>query len=197
MSFGWPSTDFDGFKDVQSAIDYAYDKKTLMFAAASNSGGRLGRAYPSSSLEVICVHSTNTNGSRSDFSPTAEPNAINLATVGQSVEAAWPESLFSSAKDDDEEFLISRSGTSHATPIMAGIAAFLLQYARTHLSESEALELKRKSTMEALLKRCAQRGPNYKPRDGYFYVELSLHRHNLFGQGLEWATHEIRNALRR
>lgn len=197
MSFGWPSTEFDGFQAVQSAIDHAYDKKVLMFAAASNSGGRLGRAYPSSSSEVICVHSTNTNGSRSDFSPTAEPNTINIATVGQSIEAAWPIALCSGEIVQNEDYVVSRSGTSYATPIMAGISAFLLQYARTHLSEAEALSLKRKSTMEALLKRCAQRGPNYKPRDDYFCVQLSLHKHNLFGQGLEWANHEIKTVLRK
>ncbi|KAH6950808.1 hypothetical protein DER45DRAFT_578932 [Fusarium avenaceum] len=191
MSFGWPSSDVPGYNMMEDAIEYAYSEKVLMFAAASNSGARLGRAYPASNSQVICVHSTDTYGVASSFSPTAEPNAINLATIGESVESAWPIRLC-----NDSGCLRTRSGTSYSTPIMAGIAAFLLQYARTHLPASEALMLKRKDKMEALLKRCAIRGPNYKPRDGYFYVHLSLHKHNLFGGDLEWINTEIARALK-
>ncbi|RFU80040.1 major intracellular serine protease [Trichoderma arundinaceum] len=86
ISFGWPSSDFEGYDALEDAIDRAYGKKVLIFAAASNSGGRLGRAYPASSSQVICVHSTNTLGTPSDFSPTAEPNALNIATVGNLTE---------------------------------------------------------------------------------------------------------------
>ncbi|KAJ3456638.1 hypothetical protein MRS44_016661 [Fusarium solani] len=152
MSFGWPSSDFDGYDALQAAIDKAISRKVLMFAAAANSGGRLGRAYPASSSQVICVHSTNTNGSASNFSPTAEPNAINITTVSESVQSAWPMLL---CQNNNADYLISRSGTSYATPIVAGMAAFLLQYARLHLSEGEALALKRREKMEALLRRCA------------------------------------------
>ncbi|KAH0172859.1 hypothetical protein KCU67_g1545, partial [Aureobasidium melanogenum] len=80
MSFGWPSSRFHGSDDLQAAIDRAYGSKVLMFAAAANSGGRRGRAYPASSTHVICVHSTDTDGNRSSFSPTAYSDAINLAT---------------------------------------------------------------------------------------------------------------------
>ncbi|SPN99566.1 uncharacterized protein DNG_02418 [Cephalotrichum gorgonifer] len=193
MSFGWPSSDFDGYDSLVDAIDNAYGKKVLMFAAAANSGARLGRAYPASSPHVVCVHSTNTDGDASRFSPTAEPNAINIATVGESVESAWPTLL---CHDDQPDPKRTRSGTSYATPIIAGIAAFLLQYARLHLPENAAAMLKRKDRMEALLRRCAERGPNYSPRDGYFYVELSLHGHNLFGQELDGVSRDILRALR-
>ncbi|RYP30525.1 hypothetical protein DL767_006202 [Monosporascus sp. MG133] len=194
MSFGWPSSDFHGYDALQAAIDKAYGKKVLMFAAAANSGGRLGRAYPASSSQVICVHSTDTDGNASGFSPTAEPNAINIATGGESIQSAWPMLL---CRDKSNlKCVESRSGTSYATPIVAGIAAFLLQYARLHLEEREALELKRRERMEALLRRCAVRGPNYQPRDGYFYVELSLNRHNLFGEEFEGVKREISKTLR-
>lgn len=188
MSFGWPSEDFDGFELVDEAIDAAYSNKVLMFAAGSNSGGKTGRAYPASSPHVICVHSTNTYGSASDFSPTAEHNAVNLATVGESVQSAWP-----SAPDG----IASRSGTSYATPIMVGIAAFLLQYARIHCSAKVARSLKRRDKMEALLQRVAMRAHtrNDRQRDDYFYVQLSLQKHNLFGQTLEYINGEIEMAI--
>ncbi|KAH8586929.1 hypothetical protein B0O99DRAFT_527736 [Bisporella sp. PMI_857] len=194
MSFGWPSSNFEGYDALEAAIGKAYSKKVLMFAAAANSGGRLGRAYPASSSEVICVHSTDTYGGASNFSPTAEPNSINIATVGEWVQSAWP--MLLCGDKSNPKCVESRSGTSYATPIIAGIAAFLLQYARLHLPGSAALALKRKERMEALLRRCAERGPNYNPRDGYFYVELSLNHHNLFGGKLEWVNYEISKTLR-
>ncbi|EHK22937.1 uncharacterized protein TRIVIDRAFT_213012 [Trichoderma virens Gv29-8] len=196
LSFGWPSTEFEGYDDLEDAIDRAYGKKILIFAAASNSGARLGRAYPASSSQVICVHSTNTSGTPSDFSPTAEPNNLNFATVGESIESAWP-MLLCHDLATPQRYVKSRSGTSYATPIMAGIAAFLLQYSRLHLSERASSALKRKEKMEALLKRCAERGPNYAPRGNYYYVELSLHQHNLFGRELERINDEILESLKR
>lgn len=195
MSFGWPSSDFKGYNVLEAAIDKAYGNKVLMFAAASNNGGRSGRAYPASSPHVICVHSVDDNGNRSAFSPTAESNAINIATIGESVQSAWP--MLLCRDSSDSKFVESRSGTSYATPIVAGIAAFLLQYARLHLNRNEAVVLKRKEKMEALLKKCAERGPNYMPRDGYFYVELSLDAHNLFGVDLGEVNREILKVLRR
>lgn len=194
MSFGWPSSEFDGYEDFQGAIDRAYSKQVLMFAAASNSGGNLGRAYPASSSHVICVHSTDTLGNRSVFSPTEERDRVNIAKVGDSIRSAWPSSLRKTANDKDG--LASRSGTSYATPILAGIAAFLLQYARLHLSEKEVMKMRRKENMEALLRRCAERGPNYSTRDGYYYVELSLHKHNMFGQDLDFINMCILQALK-
>lgn len=194
MSFGWPSSDFDGHQALEAAIDRAHTNHVLMFAAASNSGGRLGRAYPASSPHVICVHSTNSDGNASNFSPTAEPNSVNIATIGESVQSAWP-MLLCSEKPNPNDCVKSRSGTSYATPILAGIAAFLLQYARLHIPKVES-SLKRKEKMEALLKRCAERGPNYAPRDGLYYVELSLHRHNLFGESIDGVNYEISKAVR-
>ncbi|KAL6690548.1 peptidase S8/S53 domain-containing protein [Trichoderma pleuroticola] len=196
LSFGWPSTKFEGYVELEDAIDRAHGKKILIFAAASNSGGKLGRAYPASSSQVICLHSTDTLGTPSGFSPTAETDNLNFATVGESIESAWP-MLLCNDLESPQRYVKSRSGTSYATPIMAGIAAFLLQYARLHLPERAASALKRKENMEALLKRCARRGPNYAPRGNYYYVELSLHQHNLFGRELDQIHDEILETLKR
>lgn len=196
MSFGWPSNNFDGYDVLESAIHRAYSKKVLLFAAASNSGGQRGRAYPASSSQVIGVHSTDALGNRSTFSPTAQPSTLNFATIGESIESAWP-TFRCNDKSTPPKYVKSRSGTSYATPIMAGIAAFLLQYVRIHLSAEEAPRFKNKENMEALLKRCAERGPNYATRDRYFYVELSLYEHNLFGRRLEDINYEISKTLKK
>ncbi|KAF6838216.1 pfs domain-containing protein [Colletotrichum plurivorum] len=153
MSFGWPSDDFDGQEDLQAAIDKAHAQQVLMFAAASNDGGRMGRAYP----------------------------------------ASCPESVYSAWLDDS---YVCRSGTSYATPILVGISSFLLHYARLHVPDI-ATKLKRKKNMESLLKRCAQHGPDYSPRDDYFFVELSLNKHNLFGGNLDGINYEFVKASKR
>lgn len=194
MSFGWPSRDFEGYDELQAAIDNASTNKVLMFAAASNSGGRQGRAYPARTSNVICIHSTDTYGAGSRFSPTASPYDLNLATVGEWIESAWPSSL---CKDQTNRSCVTyKSGTSYANAIAAGIAGYLLQYARIHLSQSEALALKRRDLMMAVLKRVAERGPSYKPRDDYCYIELSLSPDNLFGQGKQWIDLELSRILR-
>lgn len=176
MSFGWPSTNFDGYEELENAIDNAYSKQVLMFAAASNNGGNSGRAYPASSSHVICVHSTDTRGNRSDFSPTAWQDCVNIATVGESVWSAWATQPGDSKLGFDR--YNSRSGTSYATAILVGIAASLLRFGRLHLGPEDADEMKRKSKMEGVLKACATDKCN--TRSGYYYVQLSLLKTKLF-----------------
>jgi len=194
MSFGWPTCDFDGYEELEAAIDNANTHKVLMFAAASNSGGRQGRAYPARNPHVVAIHSTDTYGTMSTFSPTASMDEMNLATVGESIKSAWPSVLCD--ENSNPSCVASRSGTSYATPIAAGIAAFLMQYARVHLTPKEALALKRRDRMMALLKRVAQRGANYQPRDGYYYIELSRHGDNLFGKHKEYVDMVMCDVLR-
>ncbi|KAH7165314.1 hypothetical protein EDB81DRAFT_249744 [Dactylonectria macrodidyma] len=180
MSFGWPTRNFDGYDELEAAIYNANSKGVLMFAAASNNGGRQGRAYPARSSSVICIHSTDTYGVASAFSPTASPDDMNLATVGESIKSAWPLSLCD--QELNPACVAHKSGTSYATAIAAGIGAFLLQYARLHLPPKKAVALKRRDRMMAVLKRVAERGQSYNPRGGYYYIELSLNPDNLFGK---------------
>jgi len=182
MSFGFTTCDIDGYDELELAIENAYSKHVLVFAAASNSGANLDRAYPARDQNVICIHSTDANGNRSRFSPNAITNDINLATIGEAVESAWPVHLCD--KKTNPTFVKYKSGTSYATPIAAGIAAFLLQYAKLHL-EGQLDKLKRQSRMKAVLRKIAQKSQESKPRDDYHYVALSLHPDNLFGKE-EW-----------
>jgi hypothetical protein len=158
----------------------------------------LGRAFPAREPTVIAVHSTDANGNCSDFNPTAVPEDINLATVGEAVESAWPVHLCDEA--ENPSCVAHKSGTSFSTPIMAGIAAFLLAYARTHLSREQAAALRSHKRMRAVLRRVAEKGMGggeYRPRDGYHFVDLSLYADSLFGKSKDFIDLTIGDILNR
>lgn len=161
----------------------------LVFAAASNGGGNNDRAYPARGRHVFCIHSTDSKGTRSRFSPTAEQYGYNFATIGEAVESFWPTHLCA----EDELAVRVKSGTSYATPIAACIAAFLLLYARVYLGPEEAGCFKRFTAMEGLLYEVSKSLRAKKDRDDYQYLFLSRHPDTLFGGSVE----EINNAFRK
>lgn len=179
MSFGYPKNQTDGFKELENAILYAHSKSVLMFAAASNGGANQDRAYPARDPHVICIHSTDSNGNRSKFSPTALLYDINVATIGEAIQSSWPVNLCD--PDSNPDCVQYKSGTSYATPIAVGIAAFLLQYAGLHLPEHAHL-LKRQFKMKEALLTIAEKTQKSINRDDYHYITLSLHPDNLFGK---------------
>ncbi|KAF2973268.1 hypothetical protein GQX73_g289 [Xylaria multiplex] len=88
MSFGFPTRDIEGYVDLERALANAYANKVLLFAAASNNGGQLGRSFPARDHTVIAVHATDANGNRSSFRPTAIDDDISIGTIGEAVESA-------------------------------------------------------------------------------------------------------------
>jgi hypothetical protein len=111
MSFGFPTYDIEGYAELERAIGNAYSKHVLLFAAASNSGANLDRAYLARDQNVTCIHSTDANGNRSRFSPTALAKDTNLATIGEAVESAWPVHLCD--EKANPTFVKYKSGTSY------------------------------------------------------------------------------------
>ncbi|KND87724.1 Intracellular serine protease [Tolypocladium ophioglossoides CBS 100239] len=200
MSFGFPTRAIDGYDELEHAIKHAYYHDVLLFAAASNSGGQLLRAYPAREANVVCVHSTDAHGNRSRFNPTAVVEEVNLATVGEAVESAWPMHLCSGdghavpEEGDEGAYCTVKSGTSYATPVMAGIAAFLLLYARLNLPDRAHL-LRSQGRMVTLLRRIAQKGQGSGPRDGYYFVDVSLYDDSLFGKDKTYIDQTIRDVL--
>ena len=179
-----------GYDEVEKAIEKAYAKDVLIFAAASNGGGNNGRAYPAREKLVFCIHSTDAMGNRSKFSPTAENSKQNFATVGEAIKSLWR----TSPGQSHENAYRVKSGTSFATPIAASIAAFLLLYARANLANQPAIakRLIKNQHMERLLVSLSQKSVASPCRDGYQYISLSRHPDNFFGRIAEAINYDFR-----
>ncbi|KAF9775978.1 hypothetical protein IL306_005886 [Fusarium sp. DS 682] len=133
------------------------NKPFLMFAAASNNRAlrREPIGYPARANDrVICVNSSTVQDEKSSFSPTGGNGRANLSVVGENVLAAWPAST--------KEPWKRMSGTSCATPIVAGVAALILDFSQKDLpvfQSSHRWDVEKKGLwetvgMRSVLKRC-------------------------------------------
>ncbi|PVH92328.1 subtilisin-like protein [Periconia macrospinosa] len=161
---------------MSTAISNALNKRTLLFAAASNDGANLGRAFPAQYPSVFCIHSTDGNGNPSNFNPTASETDVNFSLLGEHVSSHWPAGM-----NGHDQTVNVMSGTSVATPIAAGLAASILSFVRQqdqHIAvESERLGpwLKRDNSMDAVFKSMVRRRRGV----GYDYITP----HVLFDRG--------------
>lgn len=181
MSFGYTTRD-NGYILIEEAIDYAQSKGVLLFAAASNSGANQRRTFPARHDNVICIHSTAADGVPSRFNPPPDCND-NFATIGEAVESAWPSELCD--KEVNDCCVAWKSGTSYATPIAAGIAAFLLQYAAENLDEADVRLLKRPRGLRAVFREISLGS------QGYDYVAPTVHPGHLFGRDKDYVRQRI------
>ncbi|KAL6819768.1 hypothetical protein V8C40DRAFT_281101 [Trichoderma camerunense] len=144
MPFAFPHSN----EDIEDAID-DYHNKVLIFAAASNKADeKLG--FPACLPEVFCIYSNKTRTIQSQFCKLGKQGKYNFSTIGEDVKGAWPTGL------TDGEAELRQSGTSCPTPIAAGVAALVLQFARQsgRGAVSRAKKLKNKSVMEKVLFEC-------------------------------------------
>jgi len=147
---------------IKSAILTALHNRTLLFAAASNDGANLGRAFPAKYPGVFCIHATDGMGNPSKFNPTADERDVNFSLLGEQVRSHWPK-----GKNGHNDIVNVMSGTSVATPIAAGLAACLLSFVKQQeqglAPEGESLVqwLKDVHAMDAVLKSMVKqkRGP--------------------------------------
>ncbi|SPO02494.1 uncharacterized protein DNG_05167 [Cephalotrichum gorgonifer] len=137
MSFGFTDGSEQGCDDLRDAILHAHASGTLIFAAASNAGAHsTAPAFPARLSNVFCIYSGDGMGNSAATNLTARRYAPNFLTLGEAVEGAGKK---------------RKSGTSFATPIAAGIAAFLLLYAYQNLPPGEARRFKEYDKMRDLL----------------------------------------------
>ncbi|KAF2240327.1 subtilisin-like protein, partial [Trematosphaeria pertusa] len=125
MSFGWEE---DSDEDLRTIIERAKMSNILLFAAASNDGKRTrgGMAFPARADEVIAIDAADGHGNPSKFNPPPGDKQ-RFTALGEAVNSAYPVDL---AEDWEEPGWKRMSGTSCATPIAAGIAGLILEFAR-------------------------------------------------------------------
>ena len=140
---------------IQAAIRNAFFKNILMFAAASNSGGNLEVKYPARKDEVICVYATDGSGNAFKKNPNnLTSSSLHFATLGVGVKSSWPKSLHNPPLQIGEASERRQTGTSFATPILAGIAACIIEFAIVQNLSDELLEVlkSRQGMQKTLLK---------------------------------------------
>lgn len=158
MSFGLDKPFDDDLdtelRDVQEKIRQkvvnAHNK--IFFAAAGNRGCNNPRSFPGAFSQVICVHASNGYGKDGGISPNAKSTDDNFMTLGMNIVFGAPTN--------------TRSGTSFATPIAAGIAANILQIANTMgLSPDHSSLLRTGGGMQTMF-RCM----SYRDAENYRFV---------------------------
>jgi hypothetical protein len=144
MPFAFPHRN----DEIEDVIDN-YHTKALLFAAASNkTDEKLG--FPACLPDVFCIYSNQTRTIQSKFCKRGKQGKYNFSTIGEDVHGAWPTGL------SDGTAELRQTGTSCSTPIAAGVAALVLQFARQsgRGAVARANKLKNKRVMEKVLFEC-------------------------------------------
>lgn len=106
-------------KIVREAADYAQQRKCILVAAAGNDfGSDAATQCPANLSGVICVAAVNSAGQRAEFSNVNTSLKLPIAAPGQEIYSTYLDGQYSEL-----------SGTSMATPIVAGLIGILRAYA--------------------------------------------------------------------
>jgi subtilisin len=104
---------------IRAAVQRAVARGVIVIAAAGNEGPGEGTVgFPGGFPECVCVASTNSVGQVSRYSSRGP--RVDIAAPGESIRSTYPGGRYAVL-----------SGTSMATPQIAGIAALAVSHART------------------------------------------------------------------
>jgi serine protease len=108
----------------QAVINYAWNRNAIVVAAAGNDNSTT-QSYPGAYANVYCVASTTTTDARSGFSNYG--TWVDISAPGSNIRSTLPGSTYG-----------SMSGTSMATPIVAGLCGLVLS-AKPYLTPTQVL----------------------------------------------------------
>ena len=158
MSLGLDQTHTEIAVAIKKAIrPEGQDQQRLVFAAASNGGVTKARAFPACERGIFCINASNGGGMDIGLlSPACVKEKSNFVTLGIQVP--------SKEKREGRSVDVYQSGTSFATPIAAGLAANILEFARYELKmgEYEKKWLYSFRGMNAVLKRFSAETSGYR-----------------------------------
>ena len=132
MSFGF----LDVINEIEDRLERLKDK-TIIVAAAGNSGNNVPVSYPARHPGVISVGALDVNFKPSGFS--AENKDVDTYYCGE---------VLAPCSDSTKRMLKISTGTSMATPGIAGLVCLLMQCAKKHGYEAQ---MKKKENMMKVL----------------------------------------------
>lgn len=115
-----------GSKTLQDAVNYAWNKGSVVVAAAGNSGVALP-SYPAYYSNAIAVAATDQNDQKASFSNFG--TWVDIAAPGVDIYSTTPNNQYASF-----------SGTSMASPVVAGVAGLLAAQGKNASQIRAALE---------------------------------------------------------
>lgn len=121
-------------QSMDEAVQTATSQGTIVVAASGNDGAS-SISYPAAYSSVIAVGSVTSNRTRSSFSNYG--SGLELMAPGSNIYSTYPNSRYTSL-----------SGTSMATPHVAGVAG-LIRAANPNISVSQARQILRDTAQEA------------------------------------------------
>lgn len=132
LSLGGPGTKASQ-RAYKQAVDYARRKGAVVVAAAGNSNRNARDFAPANTPGVICVSAVDAQLQRADFSNTVQDIKMAVAAPGVEIYSTIPSGEYA-----------SYSGTSMATPYVAGLAG-LLKSIEPNLTTAELVDILQKN----------------------------------------------------